>query len=231
MKLEPSRVTQTAEELHRRMQERFPDRGLVLLARDLTRQADLASQNARDLGEPIRSVRLAIAGLVILLIALVGATLYTVHMPDKLPDLIDLVGFLEASVNNLVFVGLAVVFLLSLEARIKRHRVLQVIHSLRSLAHIIDMHQLTKDPYRLDRDLPQTASSPRPDLDAFLLRRYLDYCCEMLSITGKIAAIYAQYFDDEVVLNAVNEVEDLTTGLSRKIWQKVMILDQNTDRG
>jgi hypothetical protein len=27
-----------------------------------------------------------------------------------------------------------------------------------------------------------------------------------------------------VVLAAVNEVEDLTTGLSRKIWQKLMIL-------
>jgi hypothetical protein len=28
------------------------------------------------------------------------------------------------------------------------------------------------------------------------------------------------------VLEAVDEVESLTTGLSRKIWQKIMILDQ-----
>ncbi len=31
--------------------------------------------------------------------------------------------------------------------------------------------------------------------------------------------------DDDVVLAAVNEVETLTTGLSRKIWQKLMILE------
>ncbi len=47
----------------------------------------------------------------------------------------------------------------------------------------------------------------------------------MLSLTGKVAALYAQHFDDAAVLNSVNEVESLTTGLSRKIWQKLMILE------
>jgi hypothetical protein len=36
--------------------------------------------------------------------------------------------------------------------------------------------------------------------------------------------LYIQDFDDGVVLVAVNEVESRTTGLSRKIWQKLMIL-------
>ena len=46
----------------------------------------------------------------------------------------------------------------------------------------------------------------------------------MLSITGKIAALYIQDFDDDVALSAVNEVENLTTGVSRMIWQKLMIV-------
>ena len=46
----------------------------------------------------------------------------------------------------------------------------------------------------------------------------------MLSITGKVAALYIQDFDDDVALAAVNEVENLTNGLSRKIWQKLMIV-------
>lgn len=46
----------------------------------------------------------------------------------------------------------------------------------------------------------------------------------MLSLTGKVAALYAQNFRDTVVLSAVNELESLTTGLCRKIWQKIMIL-------
>ena len=62
----------------------------------------------------------------------------------------------------------------------------------------------------------------------FELGRYLDYCSELLSLVSKIAALYVQRFDDEVVLGAVNEVETLTNGLSRKIWQKIMILDTTT---
>ena len=60
----------------------------------------------------------------------------------------------------------------------------------------------------------------------FELSRYLNYCSEMLSLIGKVAALYVQRFDDPVALSAVNEMEDLTTGLSRKIWQKIMILNQ-----
>ena len=48
----------------------------------------------------------------------------------------------------------------------------------------------------------------------------------MLSIIGKIAVIYVEHFDDQVVLKTVNEIEALTNGLSRKIWQKLMIIHQ-----
>ena len=60
----------------------------------------------------------------------------------------------------------------------------------------------------------------------FELSRYLDYSSEMLSLLSKTAALYVQHFNDPVTLSAVNDVEELTTGLSRKIWQKIMILDR-----
>ena len=47
---------------------------------------------------------------------------------------------------------------------------------------------------------------------------------ELLSLTGKIAALYVPRCDDPVVITAVNEVETLCTGLSRKIWRKIMII-------
>jgi hypothetical protein len=62
------------------------------------------------------------------------------------------------------------------------------------------------------------------ELSRFELSRYLDYCSEALALTAKVAAVYAEHFDDDVALQAVNEIEDLTNGLSRKIWQKLMIL-------
>ena len=47
----------------------------------------------------------------------------------------------------------------------------------------------------------------------------------MLALIAKISALFAQNIDDPVVLNAVNDLEQLTQGLSGKIWQKIMILD------
>ena len=63
-------------------------------------------------------------------------------------------------------------------------------------------------------------------MSAFELQRYLDYSSEMLALISKVGAFYAQHLADPVVLLAVDEVEELTNGLSRKIWQKIAILDQ-----
>ena len=136
----------------------------------------------------------------------------------------DLIQVADAAVNTLVIVGAALVFLVTVETRVKRHRALKALHELRSLAHVIDMHQLYKDPSAVLGE--PTASSPKRTLSTVQLSRYLDYCSEMLSLTGKIAALYAQKFPDPSVVAAVNEIELLTTGLSRKIWQKMMLLER-----
>lgn len=132
----------------------------------------------------------------------------------------------EAAANLMLPLGATLYFLISLETRIKRRRALVAIHELRSIAHIIDMHQLTKDPERILRNWQGTDNSPKHCMTPLQLNRYLDYCSEMLSLTGKIAALYVRQFDDPVAVATVSEVEDLTTGLSRKIWQKIMILTQ-----
>ena len=59
----------------------------------------------------------------------------------------------------------------------------------------------------------------------FQLNRYLDYCSDALALISKIAALYVQGFQDSVLLDAVDDVEDLTAGFSRKIWQKITILE------
>jgi hypothetical protein len=87
------------------------------------------------------------------------------------------------------------------------------------------MHQLTKDPDKVLHPRNDTPSSPTREYSQPLIARYLDYCSELLSLISKVAALYAQTFDDPVVLAAVDEVEGLTTGLSGKIWQKIMILE------
>jgi len=84
---------------------------------------------------------------------------------------------------------------------------------------------LTKSPEAALAKSTDTTSSPKRTLSAFELGRYLDYCSELLSLIGKISALYSQSLDDPVVLNAVDDIEDLTTELSQKIWQKITLLD------
>ena len=55
---------------------------------------------------------------------------------------------------------------------------------------------------------------------------YLDHCSDLLALISKIAALYVQNFNDTAALTAVNEIEELTTGIARKIWQKIMIFDR-----
>lgn len=126
--------------------------------------------------------------------------------------------------------SIAVYFLLTIETRLKRRRALRTLHQLRSLAHVVDMHQLTKDPEQLLLAPKDTPSSPARTMSASDLGRYLDYCSELVSITSKVAALHVQYFDDEMVLRAVNEIEALTTGLSGKIWQKITNLERAITR-
>jgi hypothetical protein len=71
-----------------------------------------------------------------------------------------------------------------------------------------------------------TASSPKRSLTTFQLSRYLDYCSELLSLISKIGAIYVQEFPDPDALEAVDQLSNLTNGLTRNIWQKIMILDR-----
>src|SRR5207249_1586436 len=103
----------------------------------------------------------------------------------------DVAGFLQSSqaIQNVVFLGVAVLFLANAETRIKRHRAHSALHELRSIAHIVDMHQLTKDPDQFLAGSGATGSSPRRTMTPFELSRYLDYCTELLSLLGKPLAL------------------------------------------
>jgi len=229
--LDAGSIATTIERLCRRVEVRFPGSGLAGVCRELDAIAERAAQTSAWIGRPILPLRVAVGLLVALILAGLVVTLAALRAPALPLTLSELVQAIEAGVNDLVFVAIAVFFLLTLETRLKRRRALQAIHELRSVAHVIDMHQLTKDPeWVLDRGR-ETGVLPPRTMNRFELSRYLDYCSEALSLTGKVAALYMKDFDDPVALQAVNEVESLTTGLSRKIWQKLSILYSMGEEG
>ena len=230
IELRPERILMAIELLIERIDYRLPGRGLGRTARDLRAIAGHAVTQSADVQKPYLGLRVAggglLAGMVAVLIKFViGLT--AIYKDDA--DIWSVLEGIEAAISTLVYLGLAVAFLFTVEVRLKRRRVLAAMQELRAMAHVLDMHQFSKDPERLiHREL--LSSEPGVDADGaalspFLTGRYLDYCSELLSLTGKVAALYARNVQDSVVLDAVNEIESLTNGFARKIWQKIMILD------
>ena len=223
--LNANRIVETLERLERRILERFPNASLAGVAKELLGVANIASLEAINLERPIWPIRVFSGALIAGLLLLIVVTLFSIKWPSQFSEATQLVPLLESAVNDMIFVALAVFFLAGWENRVKRSRALQAVHRLRSLAHVVDMHQLTKDPEHLLRTVPNTPSSPERSMSRFELVRYLDYCSELLSLTSKLAALYVQHLPDPQVQAAVNEIVTLTTGLSGKIWQKIVILD------
>jgi hypothetical protein len=222
--LDPAAITRTIELLGQRVEARFPASGLSRVCRELLAIAQRTAETTAWIARPILALRLAVAALLALVLAGLAVSAAGLRVRVTPESLTELVQALESGINDLVFAGAFLFFLVTLERRIKRGRALRAIHELRSIAHVIDMHQLTKDPeWVVDRGR-ETGILPPRTMSRFELSRYLDYCSEALSLTGKVAALYIRDFDDPVALQAVNEVEGLTTGLSRKIWQKLSIL-------
>ncbi len=227
--LNPDRILETLSQLQRRIGERFPDAGLARVCGELLRIAAEARKTAIDIARPMWGLRFFTYLIIASIICVAVYGFSFLDWKQGVPDAVEFITVMEAAFNDLILIGAAVLFLMTVEVRVKRRRTLTAIHRLRSIAHIIDMHQLTKDPERVlnSREGPDTASSPKRQYTRFELGRYLDYCTELLSLTGKIGALYVENFPDAQAVGAVNELESLTTGLSRKIWQKIMVLNSD----
>ncbi|RVA10918.1 hypothetical protein EN939_22400 [Mesorhizobium sp. M7A.F.Ca.CA.002.05.1.1] len=225
--LDPKLIVETAERLEERIADRFPEAGLRGVAAELVSLSRDLAKAAKVLEAPIWWLRgLIVAAFVTgVLVFLFVGTILPIDRISGTHDALQSVQGIEASINTVILAVLGLLALIRTEERIKRKRVFRQLHGLRSLIHVIDMHQLTKDPAALSADFKPTAHSPARITNAADLARYLDYCSEMLSITGKIAALFAQSVNDDVVIAGVNDIENLASNLSRKIWQKITLID------
>lgn len=232
--LDANKIIATCKTLRQRIGERFPSSGLFRVAEEVLAVASEAQARAELIRRPHVPLRIAIAALLFILVALPGyfvVTFVRIKLDPELLEIGNLLQWLEAATAMMIFAAGVLAFLITIESRMKRGRALAALHELRSLAHIIDMHQLAKAPERLLRGGERTPSSPERRMTAFELCRYFDYCIELLSILSKVAALYVQDFPDADTLQAVEQVEDLSAMLSRQIWQKMMAIEMVQEPG
>src|SRR5262249_53180955 len=130
----------TADRLAARVTGRFRESGLSKVSvavADVTRDA---VATAERINTPNWWLRIGLAVLALAIVAVAALVATYVSSDARVHEYVRLTS------GAAVWLGAAVVFFWTLETRFKRGKAVKAIHDLRALAHIIDMHQLSKDP-------------------------------------------------------------------------------------
>lgn len=222
MRVSSEELKKTCSQLRVRVSERFPTSGLNRTCGGLLQVSETIDKTIKWVNRPNYFIRVSswilIAGLLLTIIR--SWTLLKVSFFGM--NIADFFQMIDAGFNSIVILGAAGIFLMTFETKRKRKRIINSVNHLRCIAHLIDAHQLTKDPHSMAEK--KTDHSPERVMSEYDLGRYLDYCSEMLSIVGKLAFLYIQDFEDPIANKTVNDLENLTTGLQQKIWQKITLL-------
>ena len=195
-KLDSDRIIETVQVLARRMRERFPNAGLNDVCNSLLAIARQARQRAIEIGRPMIWVRVLSGTIIVLILALFGLAVSVIKPSELTAQSGEFVQVLDAAFNALVLIGATVLFLVTLETRIKRagrcRRSTSCGPSPKSSI-------CTSSP-RIRNGRSGRGETPSPlakrTMTQFELIRYLDYCSEMLALAGKIAALYVEDFPD-----------------------------------
>lgn len=216
--LDAKEIEKTCVKLHKRIQSKFPNASLLKTCEALVTISKNINHTVSWINKPNYYIRIFSWIIIVVLVYTIVHACILLKVTTTGINIADVVQMIDATFNNIILLGGAGIFLMTFEDRRKRKRVLRSVNELRTIAHIIDSHQLDKDPEYL------ADSSIEKKLTEHDLGKYLDYCSEMLSLVSKLSFLYVQKFTDSVAQEAVNDLETLTIGLSQKIWQKIRML-------
>ena len=166
--LDPDKVIDTIRRAAQRISERFPGAGLGGVCAELltlARENSAGREGISGRNMPLR------VGILVLLAAGAAGLAWIVSLfyvfPRSAENVYTVLQGIEAAANLVVLMGAAVLFLIPIEERLKRRAALKALHELRSIVHVIDMHQLTKDPSAVVSVGGKTASSPARTLTRY----------------------------------------------------------------
>lgn len=226
-------VGATAKRLVERVQDRFGEDDLTGIARQVS-QVAVASE--KRISRALRVgfiIRLLTWPLVLGSVLGVASWIGSLGLTIRVNDAGDLAQSLDSVFQLMLVLGAGIWFLLSIGTKVQRRSLLEALQELNKLAQVIDLVQLDKDPDRLYFSTEQrTAKSPTLGKanTAFLLSRYLDYCAELLSVLGKVACLYRERIDDEVVLSRLGDFDRLTNQLRTNIGAKMGLISHSQSK-
>jgi hypothetical protein len=204
-RLDPEKLKKTSDGLAQWITSEFGNAHLAKVAIEVHAFTGEAVARAAAIRRPIWYLRVGIWSVIGLLLAGAVHQLWT-H------QLHEIVKFMDDTKGAAMWLWAALAVFITLEVRLKRQRAIKAINELRGLAHIVDMHQLAKD---------EAIDEYRKE-DREHMVEYLHACTALLALLSKLGQLYVENFPDETAVKAVNDFEIITTGLSNKIWMKIL---------
>jgi hypothetical protein len=209
--LDPAKLISTSAALTAWIDKDFNHAHLAQVAANVHRLTQEAVVMAQRIRRPIWLLRIGIWGLILAFVAGAVQQLVT-HRLD------EVLHFLDDTKGAALYIGAFLLGFITLEVRLKRRRALKAISELRAVAHIVDMHQLAKD---------QSIEEFRERTTPEKMDSYLHACIALLALLSKVGQLYVEHFPDTVATSAVNDFEMISTGLSNKIWMKILDLKRS----
>lgn len=229
--IDSDKLASTISKLKDRIEQKFPGSSLLEQCSKTLMIAGKAKERVAWIEKPHPGLRLALLVIILLLIGAIFFIAKIIKYDESQLALTQFLQALQAGIQDAIYVSLAIFFIVQFEIIILRRRAVKSIHELRVLAHIIDLLHLTKDENIIFKAGEHGETARSKMMTSSELKYYLSYCAELLSYTSKIAVLYAQTVNDPVVAASVNEIENLTTNLSSKIWQKMQVIIDIESRG
>ena len=225
--LNPKKLCKTIHSLEVIVAEKFPERSFRKTILELSKVAKEAKELSYKLsGKHVVAWTIIIAAPIVLLCAISYLFIVYAHFSSDEAQ----TGILEYSDTLDLFVNLIVLSVMGSYALFRQYRLrrrkraMQILHKLRSIAHVIDLTQHGKN-YQFIVDTQDHKSDKYISLDDCI--QYLTYSSQALSLTSKVAAILIEDYNDNTVIASVCEIESLCTGISLKIWQKIETLQRH----
>src|SRR6266496_3333401 len=123
--LNPEHIIRTIEQLHGRVEERFPGSGLGKVAEELRQIGHEAVARSQWIARPLLPLRIGVGLLVLVLVPTILLLLANLKMSNMWESFADVVQGIGGGLNHVVFVGIAIFVLRTLEGRTKRRRALK----------------------------------------------------------------------------------------------------------
>lgn len=206
-------MLETLYRLKNRINERFPNSGLFKISEQVVEIVKEAQDRSRWLTRELMVVRIFTLVLAVLIPAVIVAAFVELNLSVRLFSAGDILNSVQTIILYVVFFWAVFSFLIHVEKKKKRLKVIKAFHRIRHLAHLVDLYQLEKDSSRAATDGKDTPSSPSRLKDTFLVGRYRWYCKALLTVLSKVPPLYSQHFDEPQVLTLASEVEMLCVAL------------------